>query len=69
MSKINSILKILKDGRYHQIENIRVEINADTFEMHKILTFLHKFDFIEINNNEEIKSKNSFRKIISQEIT
>ena len=69
MSKINSILKILQDGKYHQIEDIKVELNADTFEIHKILTFLYKFDFIEIHNNKKIKSKQSFRRIISQEIT
>lgn len=69
MSKINSILNILNDGKYHKIEDIRVEINADNYEMQKILAFLDKFEFIEINKNEKIKTKKSFRKIISQEIT
>lgn len=69
MSKINSILNILQDGKYHQIEDIRIEINADNFEMQKILTFLNKFEFIEIYKNEKIKTKQSFRRIISQEIT
>ena len=65
MSKINSILKILQDGKAHQIEDIKVEINVDDFEMHKILTFLHKFDFIEMHNNGKIKTKRSFRKILT----
>lgn len=69
MSKINSIFKILQDGKYHQIEDIRIEINADDLEMHKILAFLHKFDFIEIRNNRKIKIKQNFRRMISQEIT
>jgi hypothetical protein len=69
LSKINSILNILQDGKYRQIEDIRIEINAGNFEMQKILTFLNKFEFIEIYKNEKIKTKQSFRRIISQEIT
>jgi hypothetical protein len=68
LSKINLILKILQDGKSHRIEDIKSEIKADNFEMHKILAFLHKFGFIEIHNNGRIKTKQSFRRIISQKI-
>lgn len=66
MSKINSILEILKDGKLHRITNLKMEINIDNFEMQKILAFLRKFDFIELVDNEQVRTKQNFERLIAQ---
>ena len=67
MLKITSILDILKDGKPHKIEDLKVEININDFEMQKFIVFLHKFDFIEIANNK-VRAKKSFKRLITQHI-
>ena len=68
MLKINSILDILRDGKLHRITDLKIEINVDDFEMQKILAFLHKFDFVEIVDNKQIRTKQSFRRLITQSL-
>jgi predicted transcriptional regulator len=66
VSKINSILEILRDGKLHRITDLQIEINIDHFEMQKILAFLQMFEFVEIVNNKEVITKQSFGRLLSQ---
>jgi len=65
---INLIFDILKDGKSHKIEDLKMEINFDDFEMQKLIAFLHKFDFINIVFKNKVKSKKNFQRLISQNI-
>ena len=66
MSKINSILEILKDGKLHRITNLKMEININNFEMQNILAFLRKFEFIELVDNKQVRIKQNFERLIAQ---
>ncbi len=68
MFKINSILAILSDGKLHRIEELRMNIRVDDFEMQQVLAFLHMFDFIEIVDDEKVRTKKIFRRLIAQRI-
>ncbi len=68
MLLINLIFDILKDGKSHKIEDLKMEINFDNFEMQKLIAFLHKFDFIKIVFKNKVKAKKNFQRLISQNI-
>jgi hypothetical protein len=64
--KIESILNILSDGKYHKINDLKSKIKADNFEMLEILNFMERFDFVETNGNK-VKTKKIFKSLIKQE--
>lgn len=66
MIKIESILNILSDGKYHKINDLKSKIKADDFEMLEILNFMERFDFVETNGNK-VKTKKIFKSLIKQE--
>jgi len=68
MLKINLILDILRDGKFHRVTDLKIEINVNDLEMQKILSFLHKFDLVEIVDNKQIRTKQSFRRLITQSL-
>jgi hypothetical protein len=63
--KINEILKILSDGKFHKIEELRAKININDFEMQEILFFMSKFDFVEVIDKEKVKTKKNFKRLIA----
>lgn len=62
---INEILEILSDGKFHKIEELRVKININDFEMQEILFFMSKFDFVEVVDKEKVKTKKNFKRLIA----
>ena len=69
MIKIELVLNILSDGKYHKINDLKSETNADDFEMLEILNFMERFDLVEITDGNKIKTKKIFESIIKQEIS
>ena len=67
MIEIESILNILSDGKYHKINALKSEIKANDFEMLEILNFMERFDFVEITDDNKVKTKKKFKSLIKQE--
>jgi hypothetical protein len=63
--KINEILNILSDGKVHKIEELKAKINIDDFEIQEILLFMSKFDFVEVIDQEKVKTKKNFKRLIA----
>ena len=66
MNKIELVLNILSDGKYHKINDLKSEIKVDDFEMLEILNFMERFDFVEINDGNKVKTKKIFKSLIKQ---
>jgi hypothetical protein len=66
VNKIESILNILSDGKYHKINDLKSKIKADDFEMLEILNFMERFDFV-VTNGNKVKTKKIFKSLFKQE--
>lgn len=66
MIKIELILNILSDGKYHKINDLKSEINVSDFEIYEILNFMERFGFVEIVDGNKVKTKKIFKILIKQ---
>jgi len=69
-SKIDAVLEVLSDGKWHGIEKLRKHVKIDVDEVQEIVAFLNKYDFAEVNNaNKKLKINKDFQKLLTENIT
>ena len=57
-SKIAMILEILRDGKWHGIEELQQRMELDECKVQEITKFLNKYDFATIDEaNKKVKIK------------
>jgi DNA-binding IclR family transcriptional regulator len=52
MSTIDAILWLLKDGRWHELEEITKKIALSKIKTELAISFLTEYDFIQLNKND-----------------
>ena len=51
MPRLNDILKLLEDGRWHDLNEIRKKIELDDLKVKSLTKFLAQYDFIELDKD------------------
>ncbi len=70
VSKITIILEVLSDGKWHGIEELEQRLELSAQEVQKITTFLKKYDFAKIDDeNGKVKLNGDFQKLLVQTST
>jgi hypothetical protein len=65
MSKISLTLKLLGDGKWHQIDTLRTELNFGENEIQRVITFFEKYDFATVDNGKNrVKVNPGFKKLL-----
>ena len=60
MSTVDEILWLLKDGEWHDLEEIAEKAEISKFKTEMVLSFLGEYDFIQINkDHKKVKLKPS----------
>jgi DNA-binding IclR family transcriptional regulator len=69
-SKITMILEILRDGKWHGIEELQQRMELDEYKVQEITKFLNKYDFATIDGaNKKVKINRGFQKFLAQTMT
>jgi len=50
--QIDTILDVLKDGKWHNLKKISEETQLQEFKVEMVTNFLAEYDFIELNKKE-----------------
>ena len=65
-SKISMILEVLGDGKWHLLEEMRLQTGVTFEEMEEIVSFLCKYGFAAINTaNGTLKINPAFKQILA----
>ena len=65
MSKITLTLKVLGDGKWHQIEALQSELGLGVYEMQKVMVFLEKYGFATVDSGKlRVKVNPDFQKLL-----
>ena len=69
-SKIATILEVLGDGKWHEIEEMQLKCDLPSEEMREIFAFLGTYGLAENDkSHNRVRIKRDFRKILAQTIT
>jgi DNA-binding IclR family transcriptional regulator len=64
------ILEMLGDGKWHEIEELRLRLGLNERRMQEITTFLNKYGFVEIDQEHgKVKINRNFQKLLAQTVT
>ncbi len=67
MSAIDAIIWLLKDGRWHDLEEITQRIALPRIKTELAISFLVEYDFLQLNKNtKRVKLQSSTREFITQ---
>lgn len=67
MSAIDEILWLLKDGKWHELEEITEKAALPKFKAELVVSFLGEYDFIQLNKNDRrVKLQPSTLKFIKE---
>jgi DNA-binding IclR family transcriptional regulator len=67
MSAIDEILCLLKDGEWHDFEEITKKVDLPKFKAEIAVSFLEEYDFIQLNENiRRVKLQPSILKFIEE---
>ncbi len=63
--KVTKILEILGDGKWHELEQIRMQMGLDGVEMQEIAEFLTRYDLAKIDESyRKLRVTKDFQKIL-----
>jgi hypothetical protein len=61
---------MLGDGKWHEIEELRLRLGLNERRMQEITTFLNKYGFVEIDKeHRKVKINRNFQKLLAQTAT
>jgi hypothetical protein len=61
------ILEMLGDGKWHEIEELRLRLELNEHKVQEITTFLNKYDFVKIDKEHvKVKINRNFQKLLTQ---
>ena len=67
MSTIDEILGLLKDGKWHDLEEIAEKAALPKVKAEMVVNFLAEYDFIQLNkNDEQVKLKRSILEFFNE---
>jgi DNA-binding IclR family transcriptional regulator len=70
VSKITMILEMLGDGKWHEIEELRLMLGLNEHKVEEITTFLNKYGFVKIDKEHgKVKINRNFQKLLAQTVT
>ena len=55
MSAIDDILWLLKDGKWHDVQEVTKTVALPKAKAEMVISFLGEYDFIQLNENEDAK--------------
>jgi predicted transcriptional regulator len=55
MSAIDDILWLLKDGKWHDVQEVTKTVALPKAKAETVISFLSEYDFIQLNENEDAK--------------
>jgi len=64
---METILEILKDGKWHSIKELEEKTKFHEFKLQMIIDFLTNFNFVEVKDDRKIKATREFLKIMKIE--
>jgi len=69
-SKLQGILELLGDGRFHELNELQKETELSEKQTREIVAFLTEYGFVETNNgNEKVRISKAARKLLTQTTT
>lgn len=64
-AKITLTLKVLGDGKLHQIEALQSELGLGVYEMQKVMVFLEEYGFAAVDSVKfRVKVNPAFQKLL-----
>ena len=61
------ILELLSDGKWHEIDELLVEVRLTEQKFREVTEFLDKYGFVEFDHeNRKVKVNKDFRKLLLQ---
>ena len=67
MSAIDDIMCLLKDGEWHELEQVTKKVALPKFKVELAVNFLEEYDFIQLNENvRRIKLQPTMLKFIEE---
>lgn len=65
--KMSKLLEILRDGKWHEAEQLQCSMELTDYELQEITEFLGKYDFAEIEDKgRRLRVNKDFKKILCQ---
>ena len=65
--KLNRLLEIIGDGKWHETDQLKQLIDLSDCEVQGITDFLGKYDFAEVDDDKKrVKINKDFKKILTQ---
>ena len=55
MSALDDILWLLKDGKWHDVQEVTKTVALPKAKAETVISFLSEYDFIQLNENEDAK--------------
>ena len=67
VSRVMLILELLSDGKWHEIDELLVEVRLTEQKFREVTEFLDKYGFVEFDHeNRKVKVNKDFRKLLLQ---
>ena len=66
VSKLALVLEVLKDGEWHEIEELQQLVELNENQVHEIAAFLYEYDFATMDIiNKKVKINKYFREFLA----
>lgn len=65
MSKLDLILEILNDGKWHDIKELQSKLNLETPSLEKIIVFLVSYNLAKVNSKNQLKCSREMQKLLN----
>jgi DNA-binding IclR family transcriptional regulator len=70
VSKIVGVLEILRDGKWHALDEVRGKMNLTGSQVQQIVAFLEEYQFVTMDETGRMmKIEEAVRKFLAQEAT
>ena len=67
VSRVMLILELLSDGKWHEIDELLVEVRLTEQKFREVTEFLDKYGFVEFDHeSRKVKVNKDFRKLLLQ---
>ncbi|MCW4047160.1 MAG: hypothetical protein NWE99_06320 [Candidatus Bathyarchaeota archaeon] len=65
MSKVDLVLELLGDGRWHEVAEVQRSLALDELEMQEILAFLDTYELAEVDGeNGRVRISRDFQRLL-----
>jgi DNA-binding IclR family transcriptional regulator len=70
VSKINSILEMLSDGKWHGMEELQQKAQLSQCQLREITVFLNQYGFVKVSlTSKKVRINKNVREFLSQTAT